>query len=189
MKRKILNVAMSGLMLSSAVHCLARLHPGSGNLDVCATAGTSITACFPNCAARSGHLPGYRQSRQEGCGAFCLSVRWTARSRADCGQSEVLFHKRSAGSSASVNPVAEATAITHMVIDNGNCTRFPASMLHVPAGDTELKISDGGVSMWSHHVREVNTRWLECHDTGTACQARCRAAAGLVFVRPCQDAA
>ncbi len=66
------------------------------------------------------------------------------------GAPKVLFHKRSAGGSGmGVAPVADEQAIEHMRINNGNCTDQGGGTWHCTIsnpGDTELKVSDAGIS-------------------------------------------
>lgn len=64
---------------------------------------------------------------------------------------KVLFHKRSSGGSGmGVAPVADATPIAHMTINNGNCSlgANPNEYLCTTAnaGDTINHVSDGGIS-------------------------------------------
>lgn len=62
---------------------------------------------------------------------------------------KVLFHKRSAGGSGfGVAPVADATPIPHMVINNGNCTGTSPNYLCsiTNPGDVANHVSDAGIS-------------------------------------------
>ena len=83
--------------------------------------------------------------------AFFCTLDSTKVSGLSVSNPKVLFHKRSAGGSGyGVAPVADRTPITHMVINNGNCSldanpnEYLCSITN--SGDTVQQISDAGIS-------------------------------------------
>ncbi len=196
MKRKILNVAMTGLMLGSG-SAFALAPTDTPDLEIWMSGATAqdrgIAQLFTDlCLA--GTLDTYQDianPAKKGAqhSAFFCTLDSSLVPGLTAVNPKVLFHKRSAGGSAQgVNPVAEATAITAMVIDNSNCTlvsgKYDCTIANT--GDTELKISDGGVSdVEPAMFVGVNTPSGSSPMTPTLlAKLDVTAAAGLVFNTP-----
>ena len=156
MKRKILSTAVAGLLLGSG-SVFAHGPLVNPDLEIWLSGATAqdngIALLFDDlCVA--GTLDKYQDiANPSKKGAKHTALFCTIDSSKVTGLTatnpKVLFHKRSDGGSAQgVNPVAEGTAINHMVINNGNCNLVSGTYdctISNP-GDLVPHLSTAGVS-------------------------------------------